>query len=230
MTAMRLGLLGGTFDPIHRGHLDAGRVARRALGLDRVLLVPARVPPHRAAGPHASAYHRFAMAVLAAQDAEGFEVSDIELASPGPSYTARTLREFQRLGLCPSQMFFVAGVDAFADIATWHDYPELLDLAHWVVVARPGHAIDGLSVRLPEVVDRFERLAPDAAPPRGPGAGTRVWLVEATTTDVSSTELRRRIRANEPFDDLAPFAVARHIRHHGLYQAPSPAGRLHDQD
>ncbi len=227
---MRLGLLGGTFDPIHRGHLDAGRVARRALGLDRVLLVPARVPPHRAAEPHASGYHRFAMAVLAAQDAEGFEVSDIELASPGPSYTARTLREFQRFGLAASQMFFISGVDAFADIATWHDYPELLDLAHWVVVARPGYAIVDLAARLPEVVGRFERREADAVPPASTADRTSVWLVEATTTDVSSTELRRRIRANEPFDDLAPLAVTRHIRHHGLYQAPSPAGRLHDQE
>jgi nicotinate-nucleotide adenylyltransferase len=227
---MRLGLLGGTFDPIHRGHLDAGRVARRSLGLDRVLLVPARVPPHRAGGPHASGYHRFAMAVLAAQDAEGFEVSDIELASPGPSYTAQTLREFRRLGLDASQMFFISGVDAFADIATWHDYPELLDLAHWVVVARPGHAIADLAARLPEVVGRFECRDTDAIPPASTADRTRVWLVEATTTDVSSTELRRRIRANEPFDDLAPFAVTRHIRHHGLYQAPSPAGRLHDQE
>ena len=136
---MRLGLLGGTFDPVHEGHLAAGRAARAALALDQVRLVPAHVPPHRAVGPRASTPHRFAMAAIAALDEPGWTVSDVELERDGPSFTYDTLAAAQASGLTASQIFFIIGADAFAEIATWSRYPAVLDLAHFVVVTRPGH-------------------------------------------------------------------------------------------
>src|SRR5262245_34091585 len=118
----RLGILGGTFDPIHYGHLDAAAAARSALSLDEILLVPASDPPHRPVDPRASGFHRFAMAALATRDIEGCRLSDLELQRSGPSYTALSLRDLHGAGWKPSQLFFILGADAFAEIASWHDY------------------------------------------------------------------------------------------------------------
>ena len=112
-----VGLLGGTFDPIHLGHLEAASAAARALSLDRVLLLPSRTPPHRNTEPRASVFHRFAMAALAAAE-RGMSVSDLEVRREGPSYTASTLEALHRDGYAPAQLFFITGSDAFADVAT----------------------------------------------------------------------------------------------------------------
>src|SRR5438093_1417026 len=127
---MRTGILGGTFDPIHLGHLEAAEAARRNLQLDRVLLLPSRTPPHRSLEPRASVYHRFAMTALAAAE-RGMLASDLELRRDGPSYTALTLEALHREGYVPGQLFFITGSDAFAEISTWHDYPPLFELSHF---------------------------------------------------------------------------------------------------
>src|SRR5918999_809685 len=115
MTAgTRVGILGGTFDPIHLCHLDAASAAQRALSLDRVLLLPSRLPPHRSAEPRASVFHRFAMAALAAAE-RSMLVSDLELLRDGPSYTALTLEALHREGYAPAHLFFITGSDAFAE-------------------------------------------------------------------------------------------------------------------
>lgn len=117
----RLGILGGTLDPIHLGHLETALAARAALSLDRVIVMPSRIPPHRQHQPIASRYHRFAMAALAVNGLDGLVASDMELCAPGPSYTADTLSRFQAAsGLRASQIFFITGADAFAEIETWH--------------------------------------------------------------------------------------------------------------
>src|SRR5918993_3914439 len=115
--AVRIGILGGTLDPIPLGHLDAASAAREALSLDRVLIIPSHVPPHRSE-PVSSAFHRFAMAALAVNGVDGLAVSDLELAAPGPSYTADTLVRVRQgfAGLPASQIFFIIGADAFAEI------------------------------------------------------------------------------------------------------------------
>ncbi len=223
----RLGLMGGTFDPIHRGHIDAAAAARDRLGLDRVWLLPSRVPPHRTAQPLASGYHRFAMAALAAQEIEGLEVSDLELMSAGPSYTVRTLDALRAAGFAPSQLFFIIGSDAFAEIATWFDYPRLLDAAHFVVVSRPGHCHDEVLARTPALAGRVRdqrsggTFSTDAA-------GTAVILIAAATANVSSTALRARLAAGLAVDDLVPAPVARHIQRHHLYQPSAAAVSLHE--
>ncbi len=223
-------MLGGTFDPIHRGHLDAARAVHDALGLDRVLLVPARTPPHRPRAPHASAYHRFAMTALAAQDAPYLVADDLELQGNGPSYTAHTLARLAAAGHAPSQIVFIAGVDAFAEIATWYDYPRVLDAAHFAVVARPGHALAALATRLPALRDRFSppRRLDDAGPANS--LQTRIFLVEAATTDVSSTALRAALAVGHDVSGLVPPLVAAHLARHQLYRHPhSQAGRLHEE-
>src|SRR5688572_7320026 len=134
---VRVGILGGTFDPIHLGHLEAAAAAQRALSLDRVMLLPSRTPPHRVTEPRASVFHRFAMAALAAAE-RGMLVSDIEVRRDGPSFTALTLEALHLEGYVPTELFFITGSDAFADVGTWHDYPRILQLANFVVVSRPG--------------------------------------------------------------------------------------------
>jgi nicotinate-nucleotide adenylyltransferase len=229
----RIGILGGTFDPIHCGHLDIGSAAERALGLSRMVLVPSSTPPHREA-PLASGYHRFAMAAMAIQGRPGWAVSDIELQSGATSYTATTLQKLIDEGCRPGDLYFVIGADAFAEIATWRDYPRILDRAHFVVVSRPGWPVQTLPERLPDIAPRMHR-----APIDTDGRGPMIILIDAPTADVSSTAIRRRLMANESIAGLVDPRVQQHIEQHGLYsnkviafgatdtpQVP-PAGRLH---
>ncbi|HEU4690445.1 MAG TPA: nicotinate-nucleotide adenylyltransferase [Vicinamibacterales bacterium] len=218
--ARRIGVLGGTFDPIHFGHLDAAEAARTALKLDEVCVLPSHDPPHRNASPSASAFHRFALAALAVQGLPGYRVSDMELTRSGHSYTADSLRALHAGGWTPSQIFFILGADAFAEIATWREFPSVLDGAHFVVVARPGTGLEEAAARTPALRDRLHR-AGQMLPAEGT---TRVILVEARTRDVSSTMIRARLRTRQPIDDLVPTAVARHIAIHHLYGA---VGELH---
>ncbi len=220
-TSRRLGLLGGTFDPIHYGHLDAADAATAALSLDEVLLIPARDPPHRASNPCATAFHRFALASMAVDGRSGYRVSDMEVGRQGPSYTSDTLRALHNEGWTASQLFFILGADAFAEIATWHEFPAVLDSAHFVVIARPGTTIEAALARTPDLRTRAcmasQAESIDAT-------GTRIVLVEARTRDVSSTLVRQRLAARDSIVDLLPPAVARHIAAHHLYGA---VGDLH---
>ena len=249
-TARRTGVLGGTFDPIHEGHLAVAGVAARLLGLDAVLLVPSRTPPHRPVDPGVSIFHRFAMVALAAQRDPRMLACDIELSRPGPSYTADTLRALHASGLDRLQIFFLIGADAFADISIWREYPAVLDLAHFVVCPRAGVAAASLATRLPELAARMILVPAGARPPEaeapglhrvgaGPGGNgpeTRVFLLDGATPDVSSTDIRARARAGRPLAGLVPPEVDDHIRRHGLYGADSgaqtggrpAAGNLHE--
>jgi nicotinate-nucleotide adenylyltransferase len=213
IAAPRVGVLGGTLDPIHLGHLEAAGAARGALNLDRVIVVPARVPPHRGDAPKASAFHRFAMAALCAADYDWMAVSDDELLAPGPSFTAETLDRVRASGLQASQIVFITGADAFAEIETWHRYPEVLDLAHFAVVSRPGLALSAITERLPSLKSRVRSSRTGTAV-----ASPAVFLVEAATPDISSTEVRRRLAAGEPITGLVPPPVERHISRHHLYR------------
>ncbi len=222
----RLGLLGGTFDPVHLGHRGAGLAAAQALALDEVRLVPSRVPPHRPVGPHASEHHRFVMAALMAMDEPSWTVSDSEVQRAGASYTFDTLSELHGQGLAATQIFFLIGADAFAEIATWSRYPAVLDLAHFVVVARPGVTLATVQARVPELAARL--TAPAALPARAtPG----VALLHAETPDVSSTDIRTRAAAGQALSGLVTAPVERYIRRHGLYGSRSTmVGALHGQD
>ncbi len=208
------GILGGTFDPIHEGHLRVAAAARDALGLPVVQLAPARVPPHRA-GPLVSIYHRFAMVALAAETDASLVACDLGLDSTEPSYTGTLLREFERAGHQASQMVFIIGADAFADIATWRYYPAILDRCHFAVVSRPGLSVSSLPARLPALAARFDAPPAAGAWPAAP----RIFLIDSPTPDVSSTDIRARAKAGLPLDGLVPPAVARYVRRHGLYAA-----------
>jgi len=199
---MKLGVLGGTFDPIHNGHIAAATAAEQALGLDAITLIPSRIPPHRHDPVGATSEQRYEMAQLAADGRAGWSASRIEIDREGPSYTFDTLTELRQSS---TQVFFITGADAFAEIATWSRYPAVLDLANFVVVSRPGITLDSLRERVPSAFrDR-------------PPAPTRVILVEAHTPDISSTDIRRRVRAGHSLSGFVPDPVARYIAAHRLY-------------
>ena len=201
---MTLGVLGGTFDPIHNGHIAAAAAAQQSQHLDAISLVPSRTPPHRQDPVGASGEHRFAMAALAAAGRPGWTASRIELDRQGPSYTFDTLTEIRK-GSPGTQIFFILGADAFAEIATWSRYPAVLDLANFLVVSRPGITLDSLRERVPSAFGVRS------------SANTRVILVESNTPDVSATDIRRRIRAGETVTGLVPDSVAHYIHAHRLY-------------
>lgn len=225
-TSSRVGILGGTFDPIHDGHLAAAEAARVALALTDILVVPSHHPPHRSTEPRASGYHRFAMAALAVSPRTGFSLADIELGRDRPSYTATTLTLLGEQGFATWQLFFIAGADAFAEIATWHRYPAVLDLSHFVVVSRPRHPSARLEVTLPHLAARMVHVG-RGRPVAGAFEDPRIFLVDAETPDVSSTEIRGRVRRGEPLTDLVPAAVARYIMRQHLYEA-APSTRVVD--
>jgi nicotinate-nucleotide adenylyltransferase len=223
----RIGLLGGTFDPFHHGHLAAALAADAALDLDAVHLIPAHVPPHRTSQPSASPEHRFAMVALGIAETPGLLIDDRELHADGPSYTSRTLVAYAAQGWQASQMFFITGADAFAEIATWHDYPAILTFAHFVVVSRPGRDAASLRDELPSLAARM-RVAEASAPPAAADtAEPAIWLVHAKTPSVSATAIRLAAGSNRAITGMTPPLVEQHIARHGLYGralvSPSPA-------
>jgi nicotinate-nucleotide adenylyltransferase len=240
MTATRrVGILGGTFDPVHCGHLDAGAAAQSALGLDEVLVLPSNMPPHRPR-PLASAYHRFAMVALAIGGQPGWRALDLELREGARSYTSDTLERFHAEGFRATELFFITGADAFVEIATWKNYPALLDLAHFVVVSRRGVPVTELPARLPALWMRLVDEPVGLTAPAGAPAG--ILLIDAVTADVSSTAIRQSRARGESIAGMVPPAVQQHIERHALYEDATPmtetgsrqigerAGRWHGQD
>jgi nicotinate-nucleotide adenylyltransferase len=229
----RVGILGGTFDPIHCGHIDLGLASQRALQLTSLLVIPSNIPPHRPR-PQASTFHRFAMTAIAVAGRAGWRSSDLELSQSSPSYTEATLSRLHHDGYKAAELFFVIGADAFTDIRSWKDYPRILDGAHFAVVSRPGSPVQQLTQQLPELAARMKAPSMDFSE-------MSIFLIETATADVSSTAIRQRRQRGESISGLVPPGVEQHIEQHGLYQSPVPsephnerlakpaAGRLHGQ-
>lgn len=194
---MRLGVLGGTFDPVHVGHLALGRVARDQLALDQVLFVPAGQPwrkPDREITPDE---HRLAMVRLAVEGESAFAVSTMELEREGPSYTADTLEAVHR-ERPDDELFFIVGQDALADLPHWVRPERIIELARLAVARRPG--------------------APAVPADALRGLRERVVWLEMPPLDVSATEIRRRLRKGESVDGMLPPAVEVYIRENRLYR------------
>jgi nicotinate-nucleotide adenylyltransferase len=209
----RLGVVGGTFDPIHWGHMDAASTAAEALGLTELLFVPSHIPPHRRARPRASGFHRFAMVALAVEPLQTARVSDIELGRPGLSYTADTLATLHADGWKPSQIFFVIGTDTFSEITSFRSYPALLDLCHFAVVGRAGISAAGVAAHNVLVETR---IVSPAALPQQPTT-TAVIPIIASTRRISSSEVRNQVAARADITSLVPAPVAAYIHRQDLY-------------
>jgi nicotinate-nucleotide adenylyltransferase len=213
MNGRRLGILGGTFDPIHYGHVDLGIAAEGALRLTDLLVMPADIPPHRAQ-PMESSYHRFAMVAMTVAERPGWRASDFELGGQSPSYTSKTLQWYRAQGFARSELFFILGADAFAEVEAWKDYPQILEYAYFAVVSRPGQAANDLPGRLPALASRMQRSSTDLDP------RASIILIDAPTRDVSSTAIRSLRAEGRSIAGLVPPAVHQHIEQHGLYTTP----------
>ena len=215
MTAPRIGILGGTFDPIHRGHLASASDTARAFALGRVLLVLSARPPHKDETAHASVEERLAMLRLAAASEPLLEVSDVEVRRPGASYTVDTLREAGRAHP-GTELYLIVGIDAWREVDTWHHPEELLELANVIVTSRPGADFTPTDV-IPPVAGRSACCYDSNISSYVHRSGHRLAAHRIVGIDVSSTDVRRRIRDNLSFEHLVPSPVAHYIRQHGLY-------------
>jgi nicotinate-nucleotide adenylyltransferase len=202
----RIGVLGGTFDPVHIAHLMAGEEAAAALALDQVLFVPARTPPHKIGVPMSDGEARLAMLALALADNARFATSRVDLDRPGPDYTVDMLTIVRSgLGLAADDtLWFILGADSLADLPTWHDPIGIIAHTRLAVVGRPDHTPD---------------LA--ALEARVPGLSARVDLVPMPLVGVSGTDIRRRVAEGHPIRYQVPDAIEQYIRAHGLYLRPA---------
>ncbi len=197
----RLGVMGGTFDPIHIGHLAIAEEARVCLSLDRVLFLPARVSPLKVGNTHAAGDDRYRMVELAIADNGSFAASRLELDRCGPSYTVDTLASLRATYGDGVALYFVMGTDALEALPYWRKPDEIVQLARLVVMARPGHQPNW---------DELERAVP--------GVRQATEVIDTLRLDISSTELRKRVRRGMPIRYLVPASVEQYIREHRLYQ------------
>lgn len=200
----RIGVLGGTFDPVHNGHLHVANALREALDLERILWVPAGQPPHKTGQIVSSDRDRLAMLDLALSGSAADQINTIDIERSGPSYTADTL-EILAECLAPARLFFLMGEDSLRDLPTWHDPERLLRAAELAVAARPGVDADLASIAR-----------------QIPSVQSRIHLVPTKEIAISSSEIRRRVGEHQSIHELVPPPVEAYIRDYGLYTQPAP--------
>lgn len=195
---MKTGLFGGTFDPIHNGHLKVALTAKNRLGLDRIIFIPSGNPPHKTDKKVTDKEHRLAMTRLAVVET-GAEVSDWEIRQEKKSYSVDLVRHFMEENP-DDELYFIIGGDSFYDLPTWYHYQELMELCRFVVIFRPD-------TEKSELLDLFE----------GTEKAPRIFFLEDLNLDISSTEIRQLIRAGKSASHLLPEPVMAYIFTHNLY-------------
>ena len=196
----RIGIMGGTFDPVHHGHLVAASEVAHRFALDRVIFAPTGQPWHKDAIPGATAEDRYLMTVLATSGDPRFDVTRVDVDRPGPTYTIDTLTELRSTAPATADWYFITGADALLEISNWHRTDDIAAMAHLVGVTRPGHV-----------------LHPPSLPP------DRWTLLEIPAMAISSTDIRRRVRLGAPIEYLVPWSVAAFIAKRGLYRSEPSA-------
>jgi nicotinate-nucleotide adenylyltransferase len=191
----RVGVMGGTFDPVHHGHLVAGSEVAHIFALDEVIFVPTGEPYQKSGRVVSSAEDRYLMTVIATASNPRFSVSRVDIDRPGPTYTIDTLKDLQKASGPGTDLYFITGADALANILTWHDVDALFGLAHFIGCTRPGHRLTGQGL-------------PDG----------KVSLVEIPALAISSSVCRHRVAAGEPVWYLVPDGVVQYIAKRSLYQ------------
>jgi len=227
---MNVALFGGTFDPIHRGHLAVASAARRQFHLQRILFIPSGNPPHKRHQPLASFEHRYAMVTLATASHPGFMPSLLEAPSGNssrrPSYTIDTLRLIRPTLKRGDRLLLIIGIDAFLDIAKWRQPEDVLHAAEFIVASRPGFSLDDVAAALPPSIRpsaaawAVRRSTPSNKLVLG---DVRIHLLTGVHRDVSATQIRSAARSGRNLDRLVPSAVADYIRKMDLYRSPPEA-------
>ena len=227
---MRIGLFGGTFNPVHRCHLEAATQTQRRLRLDRVLFIPSADPPHKLSMSLAPARQRLEMVRIAIRDMPAFQVSDVEMRRPSKSYSIETVHELQKEFGPEAELFFIIGLDAFLELHTWKQALELLRACHFVVLARPGSTFSSLlKMSLLPSMDRAPLLALDTqralqvdVPLPGGMSLILLWIPPCY---VSASDIRYRITHQLSLSNLLPAPVESYILETHLYQQEEKANR-----
>lgn len=214
--AKKIGLLGGTFDPVHIGHLRSAIEVLESCGLDEIRLIPGAVPPHRAT-PMVGAQQRLDMVRLATANVAGLQVDDRELRREGPSWTIDTLLSLRQELPAGTQLFFILGQDAFCGLPGWHRWQEILQHCHLLVLQRP-HLPASLPAELQQLMQ--QKQAASVADLQGAGGG--IVLLQQTPLPVSATAIRQARTTGKSIHFLVPDTVHDYIQHHGLYAAINP--------
>ncbi len=222
----RIGVYGGTFDPVHNGHLGVAETVSNAFDLDRIFFVPAFTPPHKRKLVVSSPFHRMAMLALSTADSPKMFISTVELEAPSRPYTIETLGRL-RAELQPARLFFVMGGDSFADITSWREYETILSEYDLVVVTRPGYrglggAQNGAETfrsLAPQLRSRIVDLRGGERPSNEDLKSPRVYLTDYVSVDVSATEIREAVKHGRSIDGMVPPSVAAYIGKYRLYQS-----------
>ncbi|CAN5686664.1 nicotinate-nucleotide adenylyltransferase [soil metagenome] len=222
----RIAIYGGTFDPVHLGHIEVAKSVCELFEIDELLFVPARVAPHKLTLPVTAAIHRYAMLVLATQEDPLLRVATLELESPDRSYTVDTLTHFKSEFGESAVLFFVMGADSWSEIATWREWERLLSLVNHIVVTRPGYDID-LDLVNSSMHERIVDLRGFKQIPSvvAEAAGERIFITDAVMQEVSATEIRRAFREGDslPLTRVVPPTVVNYIRKYQLYRESNEA-------
>lgn len=198
----RIGILGGTFDPVHNGHIGLAEDAKQQEELEKVIFMPAKLQPFKLHKEVTEGKHRLEMIRLAVSPYAGLEASDYELRQERISYTYKTLREIQKQEGNETQLYFITGTDAFLKIAAWRNAEEMLRTYSFAVGSRPGYK-DG---KLDTCIDRIKKVY-----------NTHIVKIENQKRDISATEIRERLEKGSPLKGLIPESVERYIKENGLY-------------
>jgi len=211
----RIGLFGGTFNPIHQGHLRGAEEIREAFHLEEVIFIPSSIPPHKVTEKIIEAKHRLEMVRCATSNNPHFSTSDVELSRPGKSYSIDTIRYF--LGRQQKAPYFILGRDAFVEIETWKEFQNLFSFCHVIVMARSGFHKDSLSSPLPKaLIPHFQYVPREKVWIHT--SGHHLYFKEISFLDISSTKVRELIQKGESVRYLIPAEVEVYIQKHGLYR------------
>ena len=214
----RIAFYGGTFDPVHLGHLDIARRVLEFFEIERVVFIPAQVAPHKLGLPVTPPVHRYAMLALATQHDPQLTISTFELDAPNRRYTVDTLSHFLAELGDTSELFFIMGSDSWSEITTWREWQRLLGMVNHIVVTRPGYDLTGPEIVKSRVVDlRSRKTIPDES---GESAENKIYLTDVVFKDVSSTMIRSCVREGR-LNELGQFVsapVAQYIVKYGIYQ------------
>jgi nicotinate-nucleotide adenylyltransferase len=219
----RIALYGGTFDPVHKGHLRVAHGLSGIFALDQVLFIPADVAPHKRVRNVTPALHRYAMLALATQEESGFLVSTVELDAPSRPYTVETLARMQETLGKDAQIFFIMGADSWMEITTWREWERVLALSNHIVMTRPGYEMSAEHVT-PEIRSRIVDLRgqgrEQAAPEIDKSDGPKIYMTDAVNMDVSATAIRQAVNEGRDADWLkfVQPPIANYIRKYGLYK------------
>lgn len=207
MSHESIGIMGGTFDPIHLGHLVTAEEARTQFGLDKVLFVPSGIPPHKRPEEVTDAKHRFLMTVLATLTNPHFEVSRTDIERTGKTYTVDTLRDLRRVYGPDTRLYFISGADAILEILTWKDPEGILGMCDFIAATRPGFSLNELDRRFGSLYEAYR---------------SKLNQIQVPAMAISSTDIRKRVHAGRPVRYLVPETVEYYIFKNNLYRDSLP--------